>query len=189
MKRRLVCLGFFAALAATTPLHAQFHPGPVRNPGDNCPNTPYPGNPAIVLTPEQEQTVRCWFLAGSNDAGLRLVQSYMADQPTNYAKMLDVLGVMVGDPVKTASSISGRTAMTQAMKGSSIGFGDSITPAGPRQHSPIAMRILAQLYMTGRGVDKNPAAALKWIKRAEQGGDEVATDLHKAWLADGRVTD
>lgn len=189
MKRRLLYLGFLSALAATTPVHAQFHPGPVRAPGDSCPNTPYPANPAIVLTSEQEQTVRCWFLAGSNDAGLRLVQTYMAETPTSYAKVLDVLGVMVGDPVKTASSISGRTAMTQAMKSSSIGFGDSITPAGARQHSPIAMRILAQLYMTGRGVDKNPAAALKWIKRAEQGGDEVAKDLHQSWLAAGRVTD
>ena len=189
MKRAFACLGLVAALAATTPVHAQFNPGPVRMPGDSCPNTPYPADHTVVLTQEQETTVRCWFTAGSNDAGLRLVQNYMAQQPADYGRVLGVLGVLVGDTIKSASSISGRTAMTQAMKSSSIGFGDTITPSGPRQPSPVAMRILAQLYMAGRGVDKDPAAALKWLKRAEKGGDEVARDLHQSWLAAGRITD
>ncbi|WP_225207318.1 SEL1-like repeat protein [Novosphingobium huizhouense] len=189
MTRTFVRLGLFAALLAATPLHAQFRPGPVRMPGDDCPNTPYPADPAVVLSPEQETAVRCWFEAGSNDAGLRLVQSHMANRPVDFAKVLGVLAVMVGDPIKTSSSLGGRTMMTQAVRSSRIGFGDTVTPTGERQRSPIAMRILAQLYMAGRGVDKDPEAALKWIKRAETGGDQVATDLHAAWLAKGLVAD
>jgi TPR repeat protein len=41
--------------------------------------------------------------------------------------------------------------------------------------------------MAGLGVNQDPAAALKWIKRAEKGGDEVAKELHQEWLAKRRV--
>jgi hypothetical protein len=152
-------------------------------PGDECANTPFPENPTIVLSAEQNKTLRCWFDAGSNEAGLRLVQSYMADKPIAFEKVLGVLSVLVREPIPTSGSLANRTLSMQSVRSARIGFGNSISPVVERKRSPIAERILAQLYMAGLGVKKDPAAALKWIKRAEKGGDQVAKELHEEWLA------
>ena len=183
MKCGLLCLSLLSALTAPITLYAQSSGGPIRMPGDECANTPFPENPAIVVSPEQEKTLRCWFDAGSNEAGIRLVQSYMADKPTAYVKVLAVLSVLVRESIPMSGSLADRTLSMQSVRSARIGFGDSISPVVERQRSPLAERILAQLYLAGLGVNKDPAAALKWIKRAEKGGDQVAKELHQEWLA------
>jgi TPR repeat protein len=187
MKRGLLCFILLSGLAAPIPLYAQSSGGPVRMPGDECANKPFPANPAIVLSAEQEKTLRCWFDAGSNEAGIRLVQSYMADKPIAFAKVLAVLSVLVRDSIAMPGSLAERALSTPSLRSATIGLGDSISPVVERQRSPLAERILAQLYMAGLGVNQDPAAALKWIKRAEKGGDEVAKELHQEWLAKRRV--
>jgi len=183
MKLGLLCFGLTIAFAAPAALNAQSSGGPIRMPGDECANTPFPPDPTTVLSLEQEKAVRCWFNAGSNEAGIRLVQSYMAERPVAYPKVLAILSVLVRDPISMSGSLAERTLALPTVKSATIGLGDSISPVVERQRSPLAQRILAQLYMAGLGVSKDPAAALKWIKRAEKGGDEVAKELHEEWLA------
>ena len=139
--------------------------------------------PLIVLSADEEKTVRCWFDAGSNEAGIRLVQSYMADKPVAFPKVLAVLKVLVRDSTPLSGSLAERSFSTHSARSAITGDGNSNSPVVERQRSPLAERILAQLYMAGLGVEKDPAAALKWIKRAEKGGDEVAKELHQEWLA------
>ncbi|MBC7433877.1 MAG: SEL1-like repeat protein [Rubritepida sp.] len=187
MKCLSICVGVLLTAAASPSLHAQSSGGLIRMPGDECRNIPYPLDASVVLSAEQEKALRCWFDSGSNDAGIRLVQSYMAEKPIDYPKAVAVLSVLVRESVPISGSLASKSLSVRPVSSTRIGFGDSISPAVERQRSPLAERILAQLYMAGRGVDKNPAAALKWIKRAEKGDDQVARELHQEWLAKGLV--
>lgn len=187
MRLVLGLVGGMVALATPASLWAQLGGGLIRMPGAECRNAPYSSNPLVVLSAEQEKLVRCWFDAGSNEAGIRLVQSYMADKPIDYAKIIAVLNVLVHDSIPTSGSLDSKSLSVKPLSNTTIGFGDTIGPVVERQRSPLAERILAQLYMAGRGVDKDSSAALKWIRRAEKGGDQVAKELHQEWLAKGFV--
>lgn len=184
MKRPALLL---AAMLATAPTHVFAQNGPLRFPGDRCKEMAVPSDHRVVLTPAQEKSVRCFFEAGNNDAGIRLVQSMMVQIPPDNEGAIKILKIMSNGTKTDGSSLGARSLWAKPKTLANVGQNLDSTLPIVREASPLAQRILAQMLLVGKGTKADPDKAHSWIIKAEKGGDAVAKELRREWIAKGLI--
>jgi hypothetical protein len=187
MMRRAIALSLVAVTLGAVPLQAK----PTTDvPWSGCEQMKISKARAEPYSEQELKTLYCWLGLNNINAGLEIARHYQMLTPPDHESARKILLDLAKGSQRDGSSIEARGSVSGGGYGTErINSDGSVEEITYRPPSPAAQRELAKFYLLGKGVDRDIAKGMGWLKKAENAGDVEAAILRKALIAKGYAKD